>query len=421
MIWRALFSLSLVTLALSACGGSGGGDPPAPIATRLCPQAIDYHTVFTGGAGSGELVQVQIDSTAMTYRITYLASPVPVAPGTVSPTRATAPNNVVTGTLAQETLLPAAKLNQCAFRLNNASLDPARPARVFLGDGVLGGTIPGARISFAGVGGVGVVPDTTFPYYPFIAFAQTSTSLAEAAGAYSMLGYHKVPSQHFAPVAVDASFTINADGSFIECDNSGRYAGQCRQSGTHFVARADSPTFETERFAGQMAPTQAVDGPQAKGILIVGKLRGQLVPILIRVGAADPSIASLPGAPPKTPLADDESGIAMLAPQTTVSPPSQNGEYIGVDSNFAYRTTALMNGQATMLDPFNASQAALATALDLDYTEALPGLVAAKRTGGTGEHGPTPTAKMIFSGGALAYLDTSDPSAPYFGVSAFVQ
>jgi hypothetical protein len=417
MISRCLLSISLAALGLCGCGGSGS-NPPAPVVTRLCPQAIDYRTVFTGGAGSGELVQIQLDTTAMSYRITYLASPVPVHRGTVLPTRSSAPNNVVTGTLEQESLLPAARLNQCAFRLNNASLDPARPARVFLGEGVLGGTIPGARISFAGVAGVGVVPDTTFPYYPFVAFAQTSTNLAEAAGTYSMLGYHKVPSQAFAPVAVDASFTLHADGSFVECDHSGRYAGQCRQSAANFVARGDSPTFDTERFSGQMAPTQAVNGPQAKGILIIGKLRGELVPVLIRVGAADPSIASPPGSPPKTPLADDESGIAMLAPQTSVAASSQNGEYIGVDSNFAYRTTALINGQATMLDPFNASEASLATALELDYTETLPGLVKAKRSGAPGA---APTGKMIFAGGTIAYLDTSDPSAPYFGVSAFVQ
>ncbi|TAM55307.1 MAG: DUF2957 domain-containing protein [Paraburkholderia sp.] len=417
MIWRSLLSMALAAFALAACGGSGG-DPPAPVATRLCPPAIDYNTVFTGGAGSGELVQVQLDTTAMTYKITYLASPVPVTKGTVLPTRATAPNNVASGTLMQETLLPTAKLNQCAFRLNDASLDPARPARVFLGEGVLGGTIPGAQIAFAGVAGVGVVPDTTFPYYPFIAFSQTSTNLAEIAGAYSMLGYHKVPSQNFAPVAVDASLTIKADGSFTECDNSGLYAGQCRQSGTNFVARTDSGTFETDRFTGQVAPTQAVQGAQAQGILIVGKLRGQLVPILVRVGAADPSIVSPPGSPPKSPLADDESGIAMLAPQSHAAAGSQNGEYIGVDSNFAYRTTALTNTQATMLDPFNASLASLATALDLDYTQALPGLVATRKAVTAAA---TPTGKMIFSGGTMGYLDLSDPSAPYFAVSAFVQ
>lgn len=418
MICRSLLSTALAAFVLCACGGSGGGNPPAPVVTRLCPQAVDYSTVFTGGAGSGELVQVQLDTAAMTYKIMYLASPVPVTQGTVLPTRSRAPNNVVTGTMTQETLLPTTKLNQCAFRLDNASLDATRPARVFLGDGVLGGTIPGAKISFVGVAGVGVVPDTTFPYYPFIAFAQTSTSLAEIAGKYSMLGYHKVPSQNFAPVAVDGAVTINADGSFTECDNAGLYAGQCRQSGTNFVARTDSPTFATARFTGQVTPTQAVNGPQAQGILIVGKLRGQLVPILIRVGAADPSIVSPPGSPPKTPLADDESGIAMLAPQADVAAGSQNGEYVGVDSSFAYRTTALMNAQATMLDPFNASLASLATSIDLDYTQPLPGLVKAKTVSAGAAK---PAGKMIFSGGMIGYLDTFDANAPYFAVSAFVQ
>ncbi|MGN6665892.1 MAG: DUF2957 domain-containing protein, partial [Trinickia sp.] len=101
------------------------------------------------------------------------------------------------------------------------------------------------------------------------------------------------------------------------------------------------------------------------------------------------------------------------------------GEYVGVDSNFAYRTTALMHGQAAMLDPFNPSQASLATSLDLDYTQALAGLVRTKgTTGGTGATGATgtvATGKMIFSGGMIGYLDTRDPNAPYFAVSAFVQ
>jgi hypothetical protein len=418
MNWRSLLTMALAIFVISACG-SGIGSPPAPVANPLCPQSVDYSTVFTGGSGSGELVQVQIDTTAMTYKITYLASPVPAAVGTVLPTRASAPNNTFSGTLSQETLLPTQKLNECAFRLENASLDPTRPARVFLGVGVLGGTIPGAEIAFAGVGGVGVVPDTTFPYYPFISFSQTSTNLAEVAGKYTMLGYHKVPSQNFLPVAVDASLTINADGSFSECDNSGLYAGQCRQSGTRFRARADSPTFETENFSGQVAPTQAVDGPKALGVLIVGKLRGQLVPILIRVGAADPSVAAAPGSPPKTPLADDESGIAMMAPQTPVASGSQNGEYVGVDSAFFYRTTALSGAQATLLDPFYASQSQLASPIDLDFTQAVPGLVVTRPAGAAA--GSPATGKMIFAGGMFGYLDTATPGAPYFTVSAFVQ
>jgi hypothetical protein len=267
--------------------------------------------------------------------------------------------------------------------------------------------------------GVGVVPDTTFAYYPFIAFSQTSTNLAELAGTYSLLGYHKVPSQNFAPVAVDASFTINANGSFTECDNSGFYAGQCHQSGTDFSARGDSPVFETARFSGQAKPTQAVDGPQGQGVLIVGELRGQLVPVLIRVGTADPSIYAPPGAAPKTPVADDESGIALLAPQRAVAASSLDGEYIGVDSNFAYRATALAGAQGTLLDPFNASLASLASAIDLDFAQTLPGIVKAKSA--TVHTGLLPTGKMIFTGGAYAYLDLANPDAPYFMISALVQ
>ena len=143
------------------------------------------------------------------------------------------------------------------------------------------------------------------------------------------------------------------------------------------------------------------------------------MPILVRDGAADPSIVSPLGSPPKTPLADDESGIAMLAPQANVAAGSQNGEYVGVDSNFAYRTTALVNTQATMLDPFNASLASLATPLEFDHTQALPGLVIVKTAKSRAD--TQPTGKMIFTGGTMGYLDTSDPSAPYFAVSAFVQ
>ncbi|WP_321875036.1 DUF2957 domain-containing protein, partial [Burkholderia cenocepacia] len=106
--WMVAASLAPV---LAACGGDGD-PPPAPV-VRLCPQTIDYNTVFIGGSGSGELVKVQLDTTKMTYRMTYLASPVPATTGTVQPTRDTAPANVVDGTLADETGLPTVKLNQC--------------------------------------------------------------------------------------------------------------------------------------------------------------------------------------------------------------------------------------------------------------------------------------------------------------------
>ncbi|VWC67866.1 DUF2957 domain-containing protein [Burkholderia lata] len=412
--WMAAASLAPV---LAACGGDGD-PPPAPV-VRLCPQTIDYNTVFIGGSGSGELVKVQLDTTKMTYRMTYLASPVPTTTGTVQPTRDTAPANVVDGTLADETGLPTVKLNQCTFRMQNASLDPSRPARLFLGEGVLGGAIPGATIQFNGVIGVGKIPQTTFPYYPFISFSSLETDLTKIAGKYNQLGYHQVPSQNFQPVALDQQVTINADGSYVETDNFGKKNGgqPLASSATvnqPFTLRPDAPAFQSLNYLPQIPPTlAAVDPAKAgKGILIVGKLRNQLVPIFIRTGAANADLTQGP------PSADDESGISFLSPQTAIAQGSQNGEYTGVDSAFNYRATALVGAQATLLDPFNASQAALTRALNLDYTQKMPGVVTTVHADAAS--GPA-TGKFVFTGGVFGFLDMNDTSNPYFTVGAFVQ
>ncbi|VWB92841.1 putative lipoprotein [Burkholderia lata] len=412
--WMAAASLAPV---LAACGGDGD-PPPAPV-VRLCPQTIDYNTVFIGGSGSGELVKVQLDTTKMTYRMTYLASPVPTTTGTVQPTRDTAPANVVDGTLADETGLPTVKLNQCTFRMQNASLDPSRPARLFLGEGVLGGAIPGATIQFNGVIGVGKIPQTTFPYYPFISFSSLETDLTKIAGQYNQLGYHQVPSQSFQPVALDQKVTINADGSYVETDNFGKKNGgqPLASSATvnqRFTLRPDAPAFQSLNYLPQIPPTlAAVDPAKAgKGILIVGKLRNQLVPIFIRTGAANADLTQGP------PSADDESGISFLSPQTAIALGSQNGEYTGVDSSFNYRATALVGAQATLLDPFNASQAALTRALNLDYTQKVPGVVTTVHADAAS--GPA-TGKFVFTGGVFGFLDMNDTSNPYFTVGAFVQ
>ncbi|VWC96737.1 putative lipoprotein [Burkholderia lata] len=412
--WMAAASLAPV---LAACGGDGD-PPPAPV-VRLCPQTIDYNTVFIGGSGSGELVKVQLDTTKMTYRMTYLASPVPTTTGTVQPTRDTAPANVVDGTLADETGLPTVKLNQCTFRMQNASLDPSRPARLFLGEGVLGGAIPGATIQFNGVIGVGKIPQTTFPYYPFISFSSLETDLTKIAGQYNQLGYHQVPSQSFQPVALDQKVTINADGSYVETDNFGKKNGgqPLASSATvnqRFTLRPDAPAFQSLNYLPQIPPTlAAVDPAKAgKGILIVGKLRNQLVPVFIRTGAANADLTQGP------PSADDESGISFLSPQTAIALGSQNGEYTGVDSAFNYRATALVGAQATLLDPFNASQAALTRALNLDYTQKVPGVVTTVHADAAS--GPA-TGKFVFAGGVFGFLDMNDTSNPYFTVGAFVQ
>jgi hypothetical protein len=414
MNWRFLSALAFAAPLLGACGGGGGGDGPVT-EVRLCPSSLDYGTVFTGGGGDGELVRLQLDTTKMTWQINYVESPIPAAPGTVVPTRA---GQTASGTMTQETQLPTNKLNQCAFRLNGASLDPNRPARIFVGEGVAGGTIPGAEISFGGILGVGAVPDTTFPYYPFIGFSSIETNLANVAGTYNQLGYHQVPSQKFAPVPVDSKITINADGTWTECDNTGINAGTCQQPGGNFAPAADgSGAFQTNNFLGQANPTLATT-PKARGYMIVGKLRNQLVPILVRTGAANSSI-TVPQNGAVGPYADDESGISILSPQTSVAANSQNGEYIGVDSEFDYRTTALEGTEATLLDPFNASQASLARALNLDFTQALPGVVTTTQVGAS--TGTTPTGKMIFTGGVFGYLDMTNAASPYFTIGAFVQ
>ncbi|MBR7967867.1 DUF2957 domain-containing protein [Burkholderia cenocepacia] len=412
--WMVAASLAPV---LAACGGDGD-PPPAPV-VRLCPQTIDYNTVFIGGSGSGELVKVQLDTTKMTYRMTYLASPVPATTGTVQPTRDTAPANVVDGTLADETGLPTVKLNQCTFRMQNASLDPSRPARLFLGEGVLGGAIPGATIQFDGVIGVGKITKTTFPYYPFISFSSLETDLTKIAGTYNQLGYHQVPSQNFQPVALDQQVTINADGSYTETDNFGKKNGgqPLASSATvnqPFTLRPDAPAFQSLNYQPQIPPTLAALDPAkaGKGILIVGKLRNQLVPIFIRTGAANADLTQGP------PSADDESGISFLSPRTAIAQGSQDGEYTGVDSAFNYRATALVGAQATLLDPFNASQAALTRALNLDYTQKAPGVVTTVHADAAS--GPA-TGKFVFTGGVFGFLDMADTSNPYFTVGAFVQ
>jgi hypothetical protein len=313
-----------------------------------------------------------------------------------------------------ETGLPTRKLNQCAYQLNGATLDPTRPARIFVGEGVAGGTIPGKELQFGGVLGQGVVPDRTFPYYPFIGFSTLETNLANVVGTYNQIGYHEIPSQNYAPIVVDSKITINADGTWQECDNNGVNAGKCQQAGSNFTQSPDgSGAFVTSNFLGQGTPTLAL-GPLGKGYMIVGKLGGQNVPILIRTGTANATITT--GIPP---FADDESGISMLSPQTAIALNSVNGEYVGVDNAFDYRTTAIAGTQGTLIDPFQPSQVALSRALNLDYTQSIAGLVTSTVVGAS--TGATPTGKFIFSGGVFGYLDQSNPTTPYYTIGSFVQ
>ncbi|MEK7696321.1 MAG: DUF2957 domain-containing protein [Pseudomonadota bacterium] len=411
--WAPRLALALVTTAaLAGCGGGGDGDSaqtavPAAVPARLCPASVDYSTPYVGGTGSGELVSVQIDTTKMTWAVTFLDSSVPRITGTVQPTRSDPTNgqNVVTGKLAQETGLPTDKLNQCAFQLIGASLDASRPARLFLGEGVMGGTIPGARIQFNGIAGAGAVPDTTFPYFQFIGFAQTETDLSKIAGVYNGSGFHEIPSKNFAQVAQDYKMSLAADGSFTVCDN--KTGGTCKQKGNKFVPQGNGSLLSTN-YEGEQQPS--LGGVLGRAYLIVGKLRGQLVPIMIRVGYANASFTNL------QPVgADDEIGIGMMAPAVSITQGSVNGEYVGVDSNFDYRTTALVGADAAQLDPFRAADATLATALKLDYSQTTAGVVTTTR-----KDNATITGKFMFTGGVFGFLENRT-TGPYFTVGAFVQ
>ncbi len=74
---RAGVLAAAAAAGLAACGGGGGDSAPATpaaVETRLCPASLDYSTTFTGGTGSGELVKVQVDTTKLTWRVTFLDS-----------------------------------------------------------------------------------------------------------------------------------------------------------------------------------------------------------------------------------------------------------------------------------------------------------------------------------------------------------
>ncbi|MEJ0002526.1 MAG: DUF2957 domain-containing protein [Pararobbsia sp.] len=419
MEWRSILLAASASACLLGCGGGGGNDTTATsnastgsagaasVDSALCPTSLDYSTVYTGGSGAGELVTVQLDTTAKTWKITYLKSPLPAQAGTATPTRDTPPNNVATGTLTPETTLPTAKLNQCAYRLNGASLDPDTPARIFVGNGVAGGTVPGASLAYTSPFGTGTINPKTFPYYPFLGFSQLETHIANLAGKYNELGIHTVPTQNYKQIALDAQYTIHADGSFSECSNLS--GATCQTGSGKFTLHSPDNTFWAADYPDETTPTVSTNAPQGTGVLIVGKLRNQLVPVLVRTGEANPA----------TFVVDDESGIAVLSPQTSIVSGTQDGEYIDVDSNFQYRSALLIGPQMSLLDPFDASNASLAATYNLDYTQPVPGVL--RVTPVTAAAGSPPTGKLIFTGGAMAYLDTSNPGAPYFTAGAYVE
>lgn len=443
---RTTFAVAGVslTIALAACGG-GDGDPGGttpqaaaqqcatngtctpsgptlnhPVAA-ICPATLDYGTTYTGGSGAGELLKIQLDSKQGTYRIQVLESAVPQVPGEVNPTRA---GVTFTGTMSHPTRpLPTAAQNNCAYELKTAEasdgrsqalIDPANPPILFVGNGVVGGGIPGATISFGGIFGIGVIPAKTFPMYPALAFAETETDFSKVAGRYNVLGYHLVPSggsivasDHFVAGTYSGTETLQADGSCTGPNNAA-----CRTTGTPWTLRADGAGFDSgnaEASGGAQYPifySQRVQtrDSRARGVLVVGKLEGQRVPLVVRVGYAIADLSTFDI------NIDDESGIALLAPATAATAATLKGGYIGSGSDFRYVASSLHDKVGAWLDPQDPSLTPTG-GFQMDLTQATqPGLVGTVDNSGI-------TGSLITTGPVYAHL-FGDAANPTFRVSA---
>ncbi|EYS95390.1 hypothetical protein CF68_23555 [Cupriavidus sp. SK-4] len=440
MLRRSTLVLTGVSLAaaLAGCGG-GGGDEEAPRAGTqapqcadtgtcpaqgpvtiggppgsLCPAALDYSTTFTGGSGAGELVKLRFDTAARTYQLEIIESPVPKQPGSVSPTRA---GVTFTGTFANMTSLPTAEQNRCAVALqtatasdgtSQANIDSAKPPVIFLGNGVAGGGIPGATISYPGVLGLGAIPATTFPFYPVLAFAQTETDFTRVAGNYNLLGYHQVPSggsltssSHFTPATAQTTETLNADGSCTVA------AGSCLSTGNSWKLRSADGAFESSNADGsrrypsfQSAAITSNNASRAKGLMVVGKLNGALVPLLVRTGYAQISLL------PLTVNVDDESGLALMAPAKALASGQLDGGYIGSGSDFVYTASLVKGARVELLDPMTMNQSG---AFQLDFTQNAPGMIATTDNSGT-------AGALIASGRVFSHLSGTGSASPTFRV-----
>jgi hypothetical protein len=339
---------------------------------------------------------------------------VPKQPGSVSPTRA---GVTFTGTFANLASLPTAEQNRCAVALQTATasdgisqahIDSDKPPVIFLGNGVAGGGIPGATISYAGVLGLGAIPATTFPFYPVLAFAQTETDFTRVAGSYNLLGYHQVPSggaltssSHFTPATAQTTETLNADGS---CTSA---AGSCLSTGNNWKLRSADGAFESSNADGSRRypsfQSQAItnnNASRAKGLMVVGKLNGALVPLLMRTGYAQISLL------PLTVNVDDESGLALMAPATAVASGQLDGGYIGSGSDFAYTASLVKGARVDLLDPMTMNQTG---GFQLDFTQTAPGMVATTDNSGT-------TGALIASGRVFSHLSGTGSASPTFRV-----
>ncbi|WP_109480229.1 DUF2957 domain-containing protein [Paraburkholderia sp. C35] len=345
----------------SSCGVQG--PPPSTVADgSLCPANADIvNSTYLGGAGSGEVVSLNIDAVKMTYTLKFFDSPIPVSAGQVDNTRH---DTTVTGAVLHPPTgtLPSAEQTRCAFMLTPGSgiaastgttyttpFSQTNPPIVFVGKGVAGGGIPGATISFAGIAGIGVVNYRTFDFYPFLGFASTSTDLSKLAGTYNTMLYHIQPTKSFGARAINTVETFAADGSCsgtgasVTPPGSASTAG-CLSSGDPYTLNANgyfdsttAPQIEDQYTIPIILPPIK----SAKTHLILGQLNGATVPVVVRTGNVSTTALQI----------DDESGIALLENATSLASGGFNGGYVGADSNFKYTASLITSGTGTFINP----------------------------------------------------------------------
>ncbi len=429
------------------CSGSScpvQGPPPQGMVASLCPATADIgNSTYLGGAGSGEVVRLNINATAMTYSLTWLQSPIPLHTGEVTPTRA---GVTITGAVVHPPTgaLPTAEQIRCAFILTPgtgaaavdgstystaATFNQANPPMVLIGLGVAGGGIPGAAIqyngfqptaallgsTFSSLLGINLFPVAArnFDFYPFLGFASVDTNPGDMKGDYNALFYHLQPSNKYATTASTAQESFDGAGN---CSvPSGASNAQCESTGGSWTAVSGASYF-TSTDAPRLMPAPSLLGIPfpiaASANMILGNLNGQVIPLIVRTGDVNPNNL----------VVDDESGIAMLAPATQIQSGAINGGYVGADSNFDYTATLLEGAGGSFVNPTTSSAE---SQFALDYTQQHSGLInVTDKNGDTGNLISAGGLYAIFingeeNGGVTATSANSDTlNQPYFGIGA---
>ena len=419
----------------ASCGVQG---PPATgaSATALCPATADIvKSTFLGGAGSGEIVQINIDATAMTYSLKWLESPIPLRTGQVQNTRA---GTQITGAVIHPPtgMLPTAEQTRCAFILGAGTgtgvsdgqpyttpdfVNNPNPPMILVGQGVAGGGIPGATVQFAGIAGIGAVTNRHFDFYPFLGFASTTTDITKLPGTYNGLLYHLAPTGNYATVATNTVETFDASGTCTGSNAANASyspnAGGCLTTGDPLTLNSNG-YFDSQK-APQIVPQFQLlpgitTGKSGVAHMILGQVNGATVPLVVRTGTAHVN-----GLPLQI---DDESGIAMLAAATPLASGGFDGGYVGADSNFRYTATLIQGGVGSFINP---STSSAEDGFGLGYGLPSPGLVGVQDKAGK-------TGLAIASGGLYAIeiqdavnggitstsANSDTPSAPYFGIGS---